>query len=290
MYIRHFTFITFTVSLLVALGGSLNNYTFKEPTPIAKADEDEVKYCFGTQLPTGYSVHGLDVSHYQEKVNWASICSNKVDSNGLSFVFIRSTMGSDRTDATFRENWKAAKRVGLVRAAYHYFDPRQNAPMQARNFLRNTKIEAGDLPPVLDIEVRRFRRKKDIVAFQNAVRIWLVQVEKKTGIRPIIYSAYKFYHDYLAKKFSNYPVWIAYYNPTNTPELNTNQQWHFWQHSDKGRIDGIKGFVDLNVFNGSLEDLQGLCIPHPTKKRITAKNSTRSYGLDGRSRPRGVVE
>jgi lysozyme len=290
MYTRHFAFITLAILGIIAVGDPLNNYTLKGLEPTAKSADDEVKPIWGIPLPVGFRVHGLDISHYQEKVNWATLCSSKTDSTGLSFVFIRSTMGSDRTDNTFKENWRAAKKAGLVRAPYHYFDPRQNATLQARNYLRNTRIEPGDLPPVLDIEVKRLRRKKDVVAFQNAVSVWLKLVEKATGSRPIIYSAYTFYHDYLATKFSNYPVWIAYYNPATTPELNPAQQWHFWQHSDKGKVNGIKGFVDLNVFNGSMKDLQCLCIQPPKKAKSIVKQAKYLLPNDVKVRTTGVNE
>ena len=56
--------------------------------------------------------------------------------------------------------------------------------------------------------------------------------------------------------FDEYPLWIAHYYKN---KLNISQKWYFWQHSDKGKVNGIKGDVDFNVFNGNIEELKSLC-------------------------------
>jgi len=54
-------------------------------------------------------------------------------------------------------------------------------------------------------------------------------------------------------------LWIAHYDQ---PKLNVSNQtkWNFWQHADHAQIDGIKGRVDMNVFNGVEEDLSALLV------------------------------
>ena len=82
---------------------------------------------------------------------------------------------------------------------------------------------------------------------------WLRIVEKHYGVKPILYCSYSFRRDILtAKEFDNYPLWIANYY---VDQLAYTGDWKFWQHTDFGRIAGIKGKVDINLFNGTREEL-----------------------------------
>ena len=84
-------------------------------------------------------------------------------------------------------------------------------------------------------------------------------VEKEYGVKPIIYTGYKFKLHYLnTPAFDEYPYWIAHYYVEN---LEYKGKWNFWQHTDCGKVTGIKGNVDCNIFNGSFEDLMKLTIP-----------------------------
>lgn len=85
-------------------------------------------------------------------------------------------------------------------------------------------------------------------------------LEDKYHARPIIYTSLSYYKKYLADKFSDYPVWIAYYKEEDSLKAELATSWHFWQHSDRGNINGIKGKVDFNVFSGDIEDLKKMCI------------------------------
>jgi len=66
---------------------------------------------------TKYSVHGIDVSHYQRDIDWKQIARNPK----IKFVFIKATEGKDFKDKYFQENWKNASESGLYKGAYHYF-------------------------------------------------------------------------------------------------------------------------------------------------------------------------
>jgi lysozyme len=93
------------------------------------------------------------------------------------------------------------------------------------------------------------------------VKIWLDTVEKEYQVKPIIYTGYKFKIDYLnTPEFDAYPYWIAHYY---VDKLEYKGKWAFWQHTDCGRISGIKGFVDCNIFNGTVEELIQLTLPEP---------------------------
>jgi lysozyme len=207
--------------------------------------------------PEGYEIHGIDISHYQAKINWDRLRSNAlIDGQPLSFVFIKSTEGSSRIDPNFNDNFDQARKYGFIRGAYHFWTTSSSARAQAYYFLNKVHLEKGDLPPVLDIEHKP--KDQSVEDFQTDVLTWLHIVEDKYGVKPIIYTYYKFKENYLnAPVFDDYPYWIAHYYVS---EVKYKGKWNFWQHTDAGSLPGIKGNVDLNIFNGTYYDLLGMTI------------------------------
>ena len=117
-------------------------------------------------------------------------------------------------------------------------------------------LEPGDLPPVLDIENKPQNISTE--EFQQNILTWLHIVEDKYHVKPIIYTYYKFKDLYLSdSRFDDYPYWIAHYY---VDKMEYKGDWKFWQHTDAGRLPGINGYVDLNIYNGSFYDLQQLLI------------------------------
>lgn len=205
--------------------------------------------------PEGFDVHGIDVSHYQADIDWELVRNASLDTSPVRFVFIKATEGVSIIDENFNQNFYEAKRNGLIRGAYHFFSPDEDAGRQAMFFLKQVHLEVGDLPPVLDVE-----KVGDLTDAQlkRAVKVWLDIVEEKFKVKPIIYTGYKFKMRYLNDPvFDNYPYWIAHYY---VEKLTYKGKWHFWQHTDCGKVNGIKGDVDCNIFNGSLEELMSLTI------------------------------
>jgi len=90
------------------------------------------------------------------------------------------------------------------------------------------------------------------------VKEWLVIVENYYGIRPIIYTNVDFYKQYLKDQFDDYPLWVAHYLQKEKPRIYRN--WHFWQHSEQGRVNGILSRVDFNVFNGDSTEFRSLLL------------------------------
>jgi lysozyme len=197
---------------------------------------------------------GFDVSEYQSKIDWEQ--TYHIDEAfELSFVFIRATAGKNKVDARFKENWKASKERQLIRGAYHYYRPNENSLAQAENFIQHVNLEQGDLPPVLDIE--KLPNSQSIDSLKVGLRRWLKKVEKHYKVKPIIYSGESYYTDFLKREFKEYPLWIANYNFWRN---HLEKDWLFWQFTEKAQIAGIKGMVDLNVFNGDKNKLQFKCI------------------------------
>lgn len=204
-----------------------------------------------TERLPGYAVFGIDISRYQSRINWDTVARQ-----GVNFAFVKATEGAGHQDTLFCHNWNEIKRVGIKRGAYHYFIPTIPAEIQAENFITAVDMETGDLPPVLDVESSAGLPKE--ILLQN-IRNWLYQVEMQYSVRPIIYTHFKFYNKYIAGNFNNYPIWIAKYGAPQ-PRLASEQQWHFWQHGNHGHLRGIDGDVDFNVFFGSPQQLEDLCL------------------------------
>jgi len=210
---------------------------------------------FGIEIPAGYSLHGIDVSRYQHSINWKDVKEMHVKNIKIGFVFIKATEGMDKVDAQFRRNWMDAEEENIPKGAYHYFIAGKSGTAQANNFIEIVKLKKGDLPPVLDIEETY---GADISDMQKHLQEWLIKVEKEYKVRPIIYTNINFYNNFLREIFNTYPVWIAHYFQPDKPRLD--RKWTFWQHSERGHVNGIKSMVDFNVFSGDSTAFQNLRI------------------------------
>ncbi len=211
---------------------------------------------YGNEIyPEGYSIRGIDVSHHQGNIDWEKLSRANIGKEAVNFVFVKATEGKNFLDENFNDNFYEAREIGLIRGAYHYFKPGVPAKEQAEYYLKQVHLEAGDLPPVLDIEETGQLSKEQL---QKAAKTWLDIVEKHYGVPPILYTGYKFRESYLnSKDFERYPYWIAHYYVS---KLAYKGKWKFWQHTDCGKVGGIKGNVDFNIYNGSMYDLRRLCL------------------------------
>lgn len=210
---------------------------------------------FGISIPGGYSIHGIDVSKYQHTIAWDEVKTMRVKNIQHGFAFIKATEGSGYTDPQFKRNWRKAKEAGLIRGAYHFFISSRDGKTQANNFINKAELESGDLPPVLDIEQLNGAGTAQL---QKEAKEWLNIVESHYRVRPIIYTNVDFYNRHLGDEFNKYPLWVAHYYQPEQPRIDRG--WIFWQHSDKGRVNGIVSPVDFNVFNGDSAEFRGILI------------------------------
>ena len=205
-----------------------------------------VRYpAFGIDIPTIYSIHGIDVSHYQANIDWDEVKAMQVKNIKIGFAFIKATEGTEDVDNAFRTNWKGAKKAGIPRGAYHFFNPYRSGKAQAENFMDAVKLTPGDLPPVLDVEQAGTLSKEKL---QQRVSEWLTIIERHYNVKPVIYTGADFYANLLNGKFDDYPLWVAHYLVKDKPRVS--RDWSFWQHNEAGHVNGVYGFVDFNVFNG----------------------------------------
>ncbi|WP_084632910.1 GH25 family lysozyme [Pleomorphomonas oryzae] len=208
---------------------------------------------FGPPGPDDYPVKGIDVSYYQDDINWRSVVADNT-----AFAWLKATEGGDWYDPKFDANWYGAAMAGLPRGAYHFWYFCRPATEQVNWFLQHVPYDPYALPPVLDIEWVNSKNcpgHPSREAIIPEVRTWLDAIERYYGKRPIIYTSISFYNDRLRGAFPGYFVWIASYKGhpiVRDPSL----RWNFWQHTHAGRVAGIRGRVDRNVFNGSVREWQ----------------------------------
>ena len=220
-----------------------------------------VRYqAFGIEIPTRYAIHGIDVSKYQDIIDWESVKEMNVEGIRLQFAFIKATEGVENKDRFFRRNWKKAREAGITRGAYHFFIATKSGKMQAENFIKSVELLPGDLPPVLDEEQTYGVPYKKL---RMRVKEWLQTVEQYYGVRPILYTNVDFYEQILKDEFDEYPLWVAHYLQKEKPRIY--RPWHFWQYSEEGRVNGIFHKVDFNAFSGDSVAFSNLLV----KDRLT---------------------
>src|SRR3984957_18685211 len=99
---------------------------------------------FGIEIPVNYQIHGIDVSKYQDYIDWGLVKDMRVGDIQLSFAFIKATGGLGGEDAFFKRNWKKSRDAGLARGAYHFFLATKSGKAQAENFINSVELAPGD--------------------------------------------------------------------------------------------------------------------------------------------------
>jgi lysozyme len=217
------------------------------PQVMAQRFSDSKPMDFGKVTPQHHLVHGVDVSRWQGTIDWVNLRNQ-----GANFAFIKATDGGDHLDPMFRKNWDGAAQAGIKRGAYHFFYWCRTGKEQADWFIRNVPREAGALPPVIDVEWNhqsRCKQKLSPKLVRDKMQAFMDRVEAYYGQRPIIYATPDFYDDNLRGHFKDYPFWLRSV-AAHPSKRYPNRDWVFWQYSGTGLSKGLKGEIDLNVFQG----------------------------------------
>lgn len=182
---------------------------------------------------------GIDISNHNGYILWDSVFQ---DTNfKIKFVFIKATEGSDFIDKRFKSNLESLKKFEIEKGSYHYYKADVNSEIQFNNYKKIVDKDMFESPPILDIEeLPTIQSKSNWI---KGILNWLKLAESYYGKKPIIYSCDVFYKTYLTE-LSNYDIWIANYNNVDKP---ITDKIKYWQFTDKGKIKGIKGYVDLNI-------------------------------------------
>lgn len=199
--------------------------------------------------PTSYAIHGTDVSKYQPPVDW-----HTARDSGVSFAFIKATEGGDRVDDMFAEHWADAKAAGIPRAAYHFYYFCRTASDQADWFIRNVPRDPHALPPVLDMEWNHTsptcQKRPPASVVRAEMKVFLEKVTRHFGKKPIIYTSIDFYEDNQLHLFNGYDWWLRSVSAHPHVRYGT-KDFLFWQYTGTGKVPGITGDADINVFNGT---------------------------------------
>lgn len=206
-----------------------------------------------TPPPPGTRLEGIDVSHWQGTINWASVAAA-----GKAFAVIKATESTTYVDPDYSTNHTNARANGIRTGAYHFAQPSAtsgDAKAEADWFVAHMNLQTGDLNPALDLEQSN---GLSVSALQSWVKTWLDEVYAKTGMRPMIYTSPSFWSTYMGGTASianaGYTVlWVAHWGVTSPTVPGSNwggRGWTFWQYTSSGTVPGISGRVDLDRYNG----------------------------------------
>ncbi len=225
-------------------------------------------------------IYGIDISKHQHiikkkkygidwdklKITGLGTHSHK-NVNGqvsyhISFMYIKSTEGKTIVNPYYDKDYSSARSHGYRVGTYHFFSLTSKASDQANWFIKKSHFRKGDFPPVLDVEPLPSQIKKiggDAELFSR-VRLWLKLVERATGVKPILYVNQLFVNHHLKNAPDlkrDYQIWIARYG-----EYKPDIHLAIWQLCQDGKVNGIHGDVDINVFNGYKESYNNFISKH----------------------------
>jgi lysozyme len=200
-----------------------------------------------------YPLRGVDVSHHNGTIDWRAVAAD-----GYEFAYIKATEGATFRDPRFSTNWKAAGQAGIIRGAYHFFSPHSSGNRQAEHYIRTVPREGGCLPPVIDAEFDADRTRLTLDQFLAELRVLSGRLEQYYGSAPILYTTPQFHTGFLKGR----PVARLWARAVITWPSEEAQGWLFWQYSSCGRVQGIAGRTDLNVFHAGRSELAALLTPH----------------------------
>ena len=249
-------------------GFGLEMLTPKNAEPHFRVGQWQKDRFWGERMTyTSERIYGIDIARYQHEqgrrrynIDWNKMRVTYLGHRGhknvkgtadypVSFIFIKSTESTTIRNKFFVNDYAQARKHGIRTGAYHFWSMRTTGAAQADHFIKNTLFKDGDLPPVLDIEPTKSQvEQMGADRMFQQIRVWLRTVERFTHVKPILYVNQMFVNNYLSKQTDlkrDYRVWIARYS-----EYKPDVRLAFWQLCPDGRVAGIQGDVDINVFNG----------------------------------------
>ena len=190
----------------------------------------------------GRQYRGIDISEFQGEIDF-----EEVRRSGIEAVYIRVGAG-EYTDEYFAENYEQAKAAGLKIGFYHYVTARSvdEGRRQARFFASLAAGREPDMRLAMDFEYFGSLSVSQINAISEA---YLDELTALTRREAVIYSdlsnARNIFSRALAEK---YPLWAAQYGADDPSANGKWREWVGFQYTDEGRVGGIYGNVDRNIF------------------------------------------
>lgn len=190
-------------------------------------------------------IKGIDVSSYQGKPDWP-----KVSNSGVKFAILRIHQKSG-VDTSFEHNYKGCKSNGILIGGYKYsyaLTPAQ-AIDEAEDVLSVLGGRGLDFPVFYDLEWSQ-QRSLGKQAIENVAIAFLTRI-KKAGYKVGIYCNLDWYNNVLTDALKKYDCWIARYPASDNGSVQERLRPNVgvgWQYSSKGKVSGISGNVDMDVF------------------------------------------
>jgi MYXO-CTERM domain-containing protein len=249
---------TFALLMLTACGAPFDR--------MPDASREALQQC------TSSTVQGIDISDGNGSINWPDVADA-----GVVFAYIKATQGTYNTQSAFPTNWSGARNAGVIRGAYHFFDPTEDGVAQAQSFLGVVgTLQPNDLPPMLDVECpdgdptclgfSGGSGTAPAADIHQRILDFLSTVEAATGRHSVIYTYGSYFsgNGVTDTDLATYPLWIA--DLSSGSCFSVPASWSsaaFWQYDWTGVISGISGNVDLDRFVGTLSDLQSFANGEP---------------------------
>ena len=194
---------------------------------------------------------GIDVSSWQGKPDWA-----KVSNSGIKFAILRIHQKSG-TDASFEHNYKGCKSNGILIGGYKYSYALTSAQAieEAENVISVLGGRGLDFPVFYDLEWAQ-QRSLGKQAIENIAVAFLTRI-KKAGYKVGIYCNLDWYNNVLTDALKQYDCWIARYPASDNGSVQERLRPNAgvgWQYSSKGKVPGISGNVDMDVFYKDYRD------------------------------------
>ena len=204
----------------------------------------ELYFIILIDLKEGFAVGKIiDISEHQGVIDFAKL-KNEVD-----LVIIRVQYGSQKIDKRYKEYVAECKKYGIPFGHYAYacFVSVEDAKVEAKDFLQRADKDAKFL--VVDVEEVTTKNPADLVPATQAFIDYL----KQAGVQKVgLYTGHHFYKQYGMSKVKADFLWIPRYGKNDgTPNEKPDFPCDIWQYTDKGKIAGINGYVDLNMLIGS---------------------------------------
>ena len=219
-----------------------------EPNPYGRLDfqYDRHNYLYCLRAD---SYKGVDVSAFQGNIDW-----KQVKKSGIDFAMIRLGYRGYGTgklveDEYARQNLKNAADAGLAVGAYFYSQA-LNIEEVNEEILFMLEVLSDchlDMPLVLDWEIPTADARTANMDARTLTDMQLHFCEKVTelGYEPMIYfNWYQSSHLYYLSELEDYGFWLALYQDRMTYPWKVEM----WQYTDQGRVPGIYGNVDINVY------------------------------------------
>lgn len=192
-------------------------------------------------------IKGIDVSSNQGKPDWA-----KVAKAGIKFAILRVHQRAG-VDSSFEYNYKGCKSNGILIGGYKYsyaLTPAQ-AIDEAEDVIAALNGRGLDFPVFYDLEWSN-QRKLGKQAVENIAVAFLTRM-KKAGYKVGVYCDYDWYKNCLSDALKQYECWIANYPKKELDNGTLQERLRVtvgvgWQYSEHGKVSGISGNVDMDVF------------------------------------------